>query len=323
MKKIILFVLLAVFVSFSADAADNLHVVQPKDTLWALSKAHYKNPFLWGKIWVNNTYLNDPNLIFPGEIIQYTKYGITIYKPKKRPKNLGAKKPNLKQYDGVVFYDGDNYYSDCGGGFCIWNKKDFSVGKLSHDNYNNIEIIPGNRVYIHTNKPYNASHLYIYRKMKEHSLSVSGLMSVFVPIGEIKLEKEVKKNVYRGVVVKTCGSISYDDIVSSIYPYKSLKQIKQNVLLGNVAVKLIKIRHIGLTPNIGYYMFFKAAKPFKQDFAGKTVFLDRVNKNLPENTNIGEGIVVSQYKDYISVFFDSYNSGIKEIVDETENYVLR
>ncbi len=345
MKKVILFVLLVIFISFNADATGNLHIVQPKDTLWALSKAHYKNPFLWGKIWVNNTYLNDPNLIFPGEVIQYTKHGITIYKPKKHPKRLATKKTNLKQYDGVVFYDGSNYYSDCGGGFCIWHK--FSIGTLSYDRYNALEVSAGSIVYVKTRKPIAIKYLYVYRGIKDYqnvNICPNSSVEIYIPIGKIKIIKRIEPLIYKGVIENSSTEISSRDTVSTIYPFKNISKNAKFVKLGNIPIKLIGLSDVNMTPHIGYYAFFKVPeahwqvgkrkngrgyhivklpKPFTEYIVGKKVFVDRINKNLPENTRIGEGIVVSQYKGYISVFFDSYNSGLKEIVDETKEYVLR
>ncbi len=324
MKRVVLFILIAIFMSFNASAANKLHVVQPGDTLWALSKAHYKDPYLWGKIWMNNTYLNDPNLIFPGEIIEYTKYGITIYKGAKKiskPKQLTA------QYDNFIFFDGYKYYSDCGGGFCLWRKNDLSLGKIRYDRYNEIEVKRGDTVFIYAKKNINVKKLYIYRKVKNYSqlpVNLKKSVSVLVPIGEIKIIKEVKPLIYKGIIDKAYAEVSSKDMINTIYPYKSVKEPAKQITLGNIPVELISIYSYSLTPHVGYYMFFYAKKAgIAKNIIGKRVYLERVNPNLPVNTLIGKGIVVSQYKNYLSVFFDSYNSGLTEIPDETKNYVLR
>ncbi len=349
MKKVFLLILIGFFISVNANAKNSLHVVKPGDTLWALSKAHYKDPFLWGKIWMNNMYLNDPNLIFPGEVIEYTKYGITIYKKAKTAKIKKAVLANnsYEKYDIAVFYDGGKYYSDCGGGFCVWHKKDFPIGKLSFDNYNNVETSTGGIVYIKTKAPVSAKRLYIYRGIVNHqdcSICPGSSVSTFIPIGEIKITKRIKPLVYKGVIENATVEINSNDTVSAVYPFKKVRKNAKFVELGNIPVKLIGISDVDLTHHTGYYMFFnvpranwqvarrkngngyhivKLPKPFTKYIVGKKIFVDRVDKNLPENTNMAEGIVVSQYKGYISVFFDTYNSGLKEMFDETKEYVLR
>ncbi len=324
MRKIVLFSLIAIFITFSANASNKLHVVQPGDTLWDLSKAHYKDPFLWGKIWMNNTYLNDPNLIFPGEVIEYTKYGITIYK-KAKSKKKTHNAPQLAKYDNFIFYNGYKYYSDCGGGFCMWHKNDLSIGKLRYDRYNTLEAKQGETIFVYAKKNYNVKKFYVYRKVKDYSNLNIKSVSVYVPIGELKVISRVKPKVFKCVVNKAYAEISSKDMVNLIYPYKEIKKSAKFVKLGNVPVNLISIYDFSLTPHIGYYIFFKVKNKHNidLDIVGKKVYLDRVDSNLPVNTAVGEGVVVSQYKNYLSVFFDTYNSGLKEIPDETQNYVLR
>ncbi len=349
MRRIVLFILIAVFTYFNANASNKLHIVQPGDTLWALSKAHYKDPYLWGKIWMNNTYLNDPNLIFPGEVIEYTKYGITIYKKPKTEKAKNRMKPSvsLSKYDNFIFFDGYKYYSDCGEGFCLWHKKDLSLGKIRYDRYNMLEAKPGDAVFIYAKKKINVKKLYVYRKIEDHSnvnICPGGSVSVLVPIGELKVLSEVKPLVYKCIIDKAYAEISLKDMVNSVYPYKTLKKNAKFVKLGNIPVNLIAIYDFSLTPHVGYYMFFnvkngfwsvkkrknskgyhivKSERNISRSIVGKRVYLERVNPNLPVNTVIGRGIVVSQYKNYLSVFFDTYNGNLKEIPDKTQNYILR
>jgi len=63
MKKII-FVTLATFFAMSAFGGD-VHVIKKGDTLWDISGKYYKDNFKWPIIWKYNTYINDPDLIFP------------------------------------------------------------------------------------------------------------------------------------------------------------------------------------------------------------------------------------------------------------------
>ncbi|NVJ59233.1 MAG: LysM peptidoglycan-binding domain-containing protein [Gammaproteobacteria bacterium] len=77
MKKIIAgMVAISVFVACSwAQAAElredhpEFHIVQPGDTLWDISDAFLKSPWLWPEVWHVNEQVDNPHLIFPGDVI--------------------------------------------------------------------------------------------------------------------------------------------------------------------------------------------------------------------------------------------------------------
>lgn len=45
---------------------DDRYIIKNGDTLWDISETYLKNPLLWPKIWKENRYILDPNLIYPG-----------------------------------------------------------------------------------------------------------------------------------------------------------------------------------------------------------------------------------------------------------------
>lgn len=58
--------------SQAAELAPNhpeFHVVQPGDTLWDISQKFLKSPWLWPEIWHVNEQVENPHLIFPGDIL--------------------------------------------------------------------------------------------------------------------------------------------------------------------------------------------------------------------------------------------------------------
>ncbi|WP_162458869.1 LysM peptidoglycan-binding domain-containing protein [Desulfosarcina ovata] len=80
------FVLLALFFSSAATAADNINVVESEtgfyytiqkgDTLWDLSRQFNDSPWLWPELWEENDQISNPHWIFPGERIRlYKKSG--------------------------------------------------------------------------------------------------------------------------------------------------------------------------------------------------------------------------------------------------------
>jgi len=77
MKKLTVGILSAFlsFASWASNAAElkqdhpEFHVVQPGDTLWDISELFLKTPWLWPEIWHVNNQVDNPHLIFPGDII--------------------------------------------------------------------------------------------------------------------------------------------------------------------------------------------------------------------------------------------------------------
>lgn len=46
-----------------------IYVVRPGDSLWKISRRFFKNPLLWPRLWELNPYIDNPNLIYPGEAL--------------------------------------------------------------------------------------------------------------------------------------------------------------------------------------------------------------------------------------------------------------
>jgi hypothetical protein len=68
---------LSVYVAFAAEVKisdlkeghPEFHVVQPGDTLWDISQSFLKSPWLWPEIWFVNEQVDNPHLIFPGDVL--------------------------------------------------------------------------------------------------------------------------------------------------------------------------------------------------------------------------------------------------------------
>lgn len=78
-----------------ADSHPDQHVVVKGDTLWDISAQFLKSPWLWPKVWSVNPQIDNPHLIYPGDII-YLVYvnGQPQLRLKRGPRKLS---PNIRR----------------------------------------------------------------------------------------------------------------------------------------------------------------------------------------------------------------------------------
>jgi len=58
-----------------------IYTIVPRDTLWDISEKYLENPFKWPKLWRYNSYIKNPDLIYPGNIVRITPDGIEVIEP--------------------------------------------------------------------------------------------------------------------------------------------------------------------------------------------------------------------------------------------------
>jgi len=73
--KVILFSLLSIFILTSLNANSQEteykeYTVSKDDTLWDISSKEIENPFLWPKVWKENLDIENPDRIYPGQVIK-------------------------------------------------------------------------------------------------------------------------------------------------------------------------------------------------------------------------------------------------------------
>ena len=93
------------FSAFCSSAAElreghpEFHVVQPGDTLWDISQSFLKSPWLWPEIWHVNDQVDNPHLIFPGDVLSlvYIDGQPKIQKSNKLPNGTVKLTPHARQ----------------------------------------------------------------------------------------------------------------------------------------------------------------------------------------------------------------------------------
>ena len=58
-------------------AGGGTYTIRKGDTLWDISKSRLSDPFAWPRIWKDNPFIHDPDLIYPGQVITLPP-GVTI-----------------------------------------------------------------------------------------------------------------------------------------------------------------------------------------------------------------------------------------------------
>lgn len=107
MKKLIVgvFSILMSLSSWLCNAAElapdhpEFHIVQPGDTLWDISEKFLSTPWLWPEIWHVNEQVDNPHLIFPGDIIAlvYINGQARITKTNKLPNGTIKLSPKARE----------------------------------------------------------------------------------------------------------------------------------------------------------------------------------------------------------------------------------
>jgi len=82
---ILAFIVLFLLASFSFAETKELkeYKIVKGDTLWDISAQELKDPFLWPRIWKENSWIENPHLIYPGQIIKIPQMPSTEPEPKK------------------------------------------------------------------------------------------------------------------------------------------------------------------------------------------------------------------------------------------------
>lgn len=83
MRYALIFFLLLPLITFAQTDEIKKYKIIKGDTLWDISERDLKDPFLWPEIWKENSWIVNPDLIYPNQIIKIPLYMIKKEIPKE------------------------------------------------------------------------------------------------------------------------------------------------------------------------------------------------------------------------------------------------
>lgn len=81
-----------------------IYVVRPGDSLWKISGRFFENPLLWPRLWEINPYIDNPNLIYPGDVIALKAQQPDIPVVKVEPKMHKVSFEDIEPPPPVYYY---------------------------------------------------------------------------------------------------------------------------------------------------------------------------------------------------------------------------
>ncbi len=153
------------------EGGQEIYVIRPGDTLWDISKRFFKNPFLWPRLWELNPYIDDPNLIYPGEVL------VLKPPPPRPPRELPVVKiepeTEIKPIPPPIFF-----YSRGGSEGFIYEKEWESMGAILASPKLVMLLGEGDTVYVNVglrDEVKRGDRFTVFRSSKEVLHPVTGL----------------------------------------------------------------------------------------------------------------------------------------------------
>ncbi len=85
-----------------AEEGNLIYVVQPYDTLWDVAGRFLNSPYYWPKIWERNSFIIDPDLIFPGDVLNLYPEGEKLAPEIETVPKLGETREKMGEEAEVV-----------------------------------------------------------------------------------------------------------------------------------------------------------------------------------------------------------------------------
>lgn len=293
------------------------YIVKKGDTLWDIAEYFFKDPHAWLKIWENNLYITNPDLIYPGNQIWFS-----IKEKKKtgglmvvRPEPTVIEKPVERSEKPV---DTSMYITALGRQDFIDAEGVEGVGYIVDAENERLNFGAGDKLYVKLNAPAKEGDQFdVFRTTDEIVDPESGdVVGVLVEHHGRIMVGSHEQGVYRAKVTKSFAEIMRGD---RLKPAKAIDpRIQPDYPAGSLQGKLLYIQddsveagqHQVVGINLGLGDGMKAGTVLSVHRQGR-VIEDRVSGDevqLPEE-KIGEILVLVPQKDgSLAIVTDSTTS---------------
>jgi hypothetical protein len=182
------------------------------DTLWDISERELKDPFMWPNIWKENTWIDDPHWIYPGQVIKIPLLETTAQEP--------IKKEELTKEPAVMKYPLVSENAILRGGYLVDTLP--GIGKVGDGPSGNTLFGEGDTVFIETNRSVKKGDRFfairaskpvihpVKRKNIGYVITISGILEVV----------QVKHGDVLARITKSFEEIEKGDSLDSFYEVK-------------------------------------------------------------------------------------------------------
>ncbi len=246
---ILLFFFVAGYLCFpqSASAEKMTYTVKKGDTLWGICERYYGDSSLWPKLWEMNSFITNPHLLHPGDVI-------TLFEkpspkpPEPKPEVVPVKEPEPVMgvnIDGISSVDRIGFYS---------SKKINAWGTIYAGTDKHIMLAENDIAYVIFEKGRKVSigDEFTIGKISQVVHPITGKKSgyVFDISGRLLIEKKAglsyddgdiseKKNSYQARIIGAYEPIEFNEVViprreisRCILPIPNNKDILANIVVG-------------------------------------------------------------------------------------------
>lgn len=305
------------------------YIVKKGDTLWDIANYFFKDPFKWLKIWEQNLYITNPDLIYPGNKIWFDanrrkQGGLSIVRPEPQIVVKPAERLEAEVDSSLIL--------------TALARQDFiqpgevnGVGHILDSEDMRIHYGVNDHLYLKMNAAAKAGDLFdVFRSSKPihdpHSGEIVGMLVKH--LGQIEIISQAQ-GVYRGIVLKAFEEMARGDrlkparaIDTQIIPSYPEGQLQGSVLyIRDDASEAGQNQVLGIS--IGLKDGLKAGATLSVHRAGR-IIIDRLSGEsvrLPEE-EIGE-IMVLVPQQAASIVLITHSTGPINIGDSVRNAASR
>lgn len=204
------------------------HIVQKGDTLWDICEKYYGNPWLWPKLWEMNPFVTNPHLLKPGDKINLLEDVPLVRSAAKEEDKSQVTTPVSTTTEARRWWERG---LDVSGLTNVKSIGYFSrepidaVGAIVSSDSERLILAEQDKVVLRVNdrQVHAGDILWVFRMSKQlrHPRDNSLTGYVIFILGNVKIEKAVKNELYQAEVNETFRDIKVGDMLTTYNPVSS------------------------------------------------------------------------------------------------------